>query len=292
MMNYEAPFFRHQTVGQVDVFSLNDGIRNAPLTSGFVRNASVEEMKTALLDAGLADTGVPVPFTALAVKRPDGLILIDAGTGGFPVYGPTCGLMLQSLMLAGFQSPDVKTILITHLHGDHIYGLADRHTNAQVFPNARIIVPSAELAWWTRPEVDRMDLGPTRRGLSHWIRTTLATWPNVVPVDMSREVDVLPEITPVAARGHSPATVSYVLRSASQKLFVTADVSLLPAFFVRNPDWEPSLDQDPATAVATRKRIFARVVEEGARITGTHWPHPNIGTMSRFGAGYALSPGA
>jgi len=160
MLNYEAPFFRHQTLGDVDVFFLNDGIRHAPLVAGFVRNASIEQMRAALQDAGLPDNSVPIPFTAVALKRGEELILVDIGTGGFPVYGRNCGLMLQSLMLAGFRPADVKTILITHLHGDHIYGLVNRDTLAQVFPNARIIVPAAELAWWTRPEVERIDLGP------------------------------------------------------------------------------------------------------------------------------------
>jgi len=68
-----------------------------------------------------------------------------------------------------------------------------------------------------------------------------------------------------------------------------ADVSLLPAFFVRYPDWQPQLDQDPVISVVTRKRIFARVVEEGAKITGTHWLQPNLGTLSKRNAGYDLA---
>jgi glyoxylase-like metal-dependent hydrolase (beta-lactamase superfamily II) len=43
----------------------------------------------------------------------------------------------------------VKTILVSHFHGDHIFGLMAKDTNAQMFPEAEIIVPAAELKWWT-----------------------------------------------------------------------------------------------------------------------------------------------
>src|SRR6185436_7119871 len=122
---------------------------------------------------------IPVPFTAMAIRMRDRLVLVDTGTGGFPIYGPNSGTLRQSMAAAGLDPADVKTILISHLHGDHIYGLLDKDTKAQTFPNAEIVIPAAELAWWIRPEVDTMDLGPTRKGLSQLIRTTLATWKNV-----------------------------------------------------------------------------------------------------------------
>jgi hypothetical protein len=39
-------------------------------------------------------------------------------------------------------------------------------TNAQVFPDAEILIPTAELAFWTRPDVASMDFGPARKGLA------------------------------------------------------------------------------------------------------------------------------
>jgi ribonuclease BN (tRNA processing enzyme) len=46
---------------------------------------------------------------------------------------------------AGLDPKAVKTILISHLHGDHIYGLMNHETKAQVFPEAEIVVPATEL---------------------------------------------------------------------------------------------------------------------------------------------------
>jgi glyoxylase-like metal-dependent hydrolase (beta-lactamase superfamily II) len=83
--------------------------------------------------------------------------------------------LFESMAAAGLDPKAVKTILISHLHGDHIYGLMNNESNAQVFPDADIVVPAAELKWWTRPGVESLDLGPTRKGLAQRVQATVAT---------------------------------------------------------------------------------------------------------------------
>jgi glyoxylase-like metal-dependent hydrolase (beta-lactamase superfamily II) len=281
------PFHKHK-VGDIEVISLVDGFVPVPHREGWIKNANVEQTKAALRAAGLSESHVPVPFTVTAIKMDGRLMLIDSGTGGFPIYGPNSGLLAQSMTAAGLDPKTVKTILISHLHGDHIYGLMDKQSNAQIFPDAEIIVPATELKWWTRPEVDAMDLGPTRKGLSQRIRATLATWKNVRPVD--GEAEILPGVRTITTPGHSPGQVAHLLSSGDKQLLATADVSLLPALFVRNPDWQVGLDQDATMAVETRKKIFDRAIADKLVVTGTHWLLPNIGTIAKDGNGYAFTP--
>ena len=192
---------------------------------------------------------------------------------------------------AGLDPKAVKTILISHLHGDHIFGLMDKDTNAQIFPNAEIIVPAAELKWWTGPEAAAIEWAwAPRKGLAQRIRATLATWKNVRPVD--GEGEILPGIRAIPAHGHSPGQVAYLVSSGDKQLLATADASLLPALFVRNPDWQVGLDQDAAMAVQTRKRIFDRATVDKLLVTGTHWLLPNVGTIAKDGNGYAFTPAA
>ena len=54
--------FRKYTVGDIEVFSLIDGMRDAPLREGMVRNVGVEQVKTALRAAGFPDNQTPLRF--------------------------------------------------------------------------------------------------------------------------------------------------------------------------------------------------------------------------------------
>jgi glyoxylase-like metal-dependent hydrolase (beta-lactamase superfamily II) len=116
----------------------------------------------------------------------------------------------------------------------------------------------------------------------------LATWKNVRPVE--GEAELMPGVRTVLANGHSPSQVAHLLSSGGQQLLATADVSLLPALFVKNPDWQTILDQDGPTAVETRKRIFERAIQEKLMVTGVHWLQPNVGTISKDGSSYAFVP--
>src|SRR5499427_7920015 len=167
-----GPGFRKYKVGDIEVFSLYDGVWEKAHDEAFIKGANVEETKTALKAAGLTDAFVPVPFTILAVNTGGRLVLIDSGTGGGQAGGPKAGILAQSMAAAGLDPKAVKTILISHFHGDHISGLMAKDTNAQMFPDAEIIVPAAELAWWTQP-ID--SIPQPRRGLAQRIQATLPT---------------------------------------------------------------------------------------------------------------------
>jgi glyoxylase-like metal-dependent hydrolase (beta-lactamase superfamily II) len=275
-------------LGDLDVFSLSDGAIEGALRSGMVRNATIEDVRAALKEADQSDQAVRTPFTAMAIVKAGNLMLVDTGTGGFSVYGPHCGYLTESLAAAGLDPQSVRTILLTHLHGDHIYGLFRDEALAPRYPNAQIVLPAAELRWWTQPGVEAMDLGPTRAGLALCIQTTLAVWPNVRAFDDKSEV--LPGVYPVPAYGHSPGHTAYVVSTGNSDLLITADVCVNPALYLKRPDWQAALDQDPALAVATRRRIFDRAASERLLVTGTHWGLPNIGTIRRDGSGYAFEP--
>src|SRR5215831_12121141 len=120
--------FRKYRVGDIEVFSLIDGMRDLPLRDGMVRNVGVEQVKNALRAAGLPDNQTPLRFIVMALKLRDQVVLIDSGTGGHPIYGNGNGRLFASMAAAGLDPKAVKTILISHLHGDHIYGLMNNET--------------------------------------------------------------------------------------------------------------------------------------------------------------------
>src|SRR5689334_5557129 len=69
-------FFKYR-FGDIQITSLSDGIAEVPHRPGWIRNASMDDMKAALRAGGVSDAYVPLPFTAMAVKLGDQLIMID-----------------------------------------------------------------------------------------------------------------------------------------------------------------------------------------------------------------------
>lgn len=288
MTDATAAEFRSIKLGDTTIYSLSDGATQGPVRPGVIKNATMEQVRAALIDAGKSDTIARTPFTTIAIARNDDrLILIDSGTGGAPIYGPNCGHLGTSLAAAGLAPLAVQTILVTHLHGDHIFGLFERDTLAPRYPNAEIIVPAAELAWWTQPGVEALDLGATRVGLATAIRKTIAVWHNVRT--FAEGAEVMPGIHAIPAYGHSPGHNAYLVRTGERDLLFSADICVNPTLLLKHPDWHFAMDQDPALAAATRRRLFDFAASENLLVTGTHWELPNIGYLERAGQGYAFA---
>ena len=278
-----GPGFRKYKVGDIEVISLYDGVWEKAHDEAFIKGANVEQTKAELKAGGLTDAFVPVPFTTLAVKTGGRLVLIDTGTGGGQTGGPKAGLLAQSMAAAGLDPKDVKTILMSHFHLDHISGLMAKETNAQMFPDAEIVVPAAELKWWTQP-IDSIPQG--RRPNAQRVQATLPNWKNVRVVD--GEGDVAPGIRQIPAHGHTQGHTIHLISSGGKQFISSADVTNVNALFVPHPDWQVVFDHVPDEAVATRKKVFDRVIADKTMVSGYHWGLPNVGTIAKDGNGYAF----
>jgi glyoxylase-like metal-dependent hydrolase (beta-lactamase superfamily II) len=271
--------------GAVEITTIYDGLWEKPHDPAFIKNASVEETKSALKAQGLTDAHVPIPFTVTVVKTGGKTVMFDAGTGG--QLAPTAGRMADNMKAAGIDPKSISTIVVTHFHPDHIFGLMAKDTNTQVFPDAEIVVPKVELAWWMDPAVFGK-LPEARHGLAKRIQATLGQWKNVRPVD--GEVEVAPGIRALPAFGHTAGHTTYVVTAGAAPLMVLADLTNIPALFVRNPGWHAQFDADPALAETVRRKLFERAIADKAIVTGYHYGMPGAGSIQKDGAGYAFVP--
>jgi hypothetical protein len=48
----------------------------------------------------------------------------------------------------------------------------------------------------------------------------------------------------------------------------------------KNPNWTIAFDHNPALAVTTRKKVYARAIAEKTRLYGFHLPWPGIGHLA------------
>jgi len=274
--------FHKFKAGDLEVTQIYDGIWNRPLEDGFVKNAPSDQVKAALKGGGLADNIVPIPFTITVVKMKNQYVMFDSGTGG--QLTPTAGLLAaKNMKAAGIDPANIKTIIVTHFHPDHIFGLMAKETNAQTYPNATIYVPKPELAWWTGSSVPQ-----PAQGLSNRIKATLPGWKNVQQIDSDK--DVIPGVRAVATPGHTPGHTSYLVGSGKRPLLVLGDITNIPILFVKNPGWHAVFDTDPVLAENSRRKMIDRAIADKLTVTGYHYSMPGAGTFKKDGSGYAFVP--
>ncbi len=271
-------------IGAAEVTALYDGIWEKPHDPAFIANASVEDVKAAMVKAGLPADFVSIPFTVVVVRNGGKTILCDSGTGG--QVQPTAGKMMANMKAAGIDPAKIDTILVSHCHPDHIFGLMEKDSNKPVFPDAEIIISDVEYKFWTDPAViDR--LPEARKGLARRIQAVFPTWKNIRQVE--GEADVAPGIRFVSAPGHTPGHRAFHLSSGSSQLMISNDTAYVPALVVANPGWRGQYDQDGATAEASRRKLLDRVIADKIMICGYHFPFPGGGTIAKDGTGYALT---
>ena len=271
-------------VGRAEVTALYDGIWEKPHDPAFIANASVDDVKGAMTKAGLPADFVSIPFTVVVVRNGGKTVLCDSGTGG--QVQPTAGKMMANMKAAGIDSATIDTILISHCHPDHIFGLMEKDTNKAVFPNAEIVISDAEYKFWTDPAViDR--LPEARKGLARRIQAVFPTWKNIRQV--SGEPEVAPGIRFVNAPGHTPGHRAFHLASGASELLISNDTAYVPALVIANPGWHGQYDQDATTAEASRRKLLDRVIADKMMICGYHFPFPGAGSIAKDGTGYALT---
>jgi glyoxylase-like metal-dependent hydrolase (beta-lactamase superfamily II) len=187
---------------------------------------------------------------------------------------------------AGIAPKDIETILVSHFHPDHIFGLLNKADDTPVFPNAEIIVPAAEYRFWTDPSTPGR-LPPGRLKLAQRIQAVIQNWKNVLPVE--GEDEVVPGIRFLKAPGHTPGHTAFHLSSGRDELILSNDAVYVPALLAPHPEWHGTFDQDAKLAEQSRRKLLDRAVHDRTWICGAHFPWPGIGRMRKDGSGYALT---
>ena len=263
------------TVGKITVVALFDhpAAHDIKLFSG--ADPTVIE---ALAPSGLVESAV----NAFLVQTGGVNVLIDTGMGA-----GAGGELVHSLALLNLTPADIDVILLTHMHFDHIGGLA--LDGRPVYPKATLKIGNSEQAFWLAPNASDpkgspyVDFDPAKAAAAAYSG-------RVQGFEFGEEV--APGITAIRAVGHTPGHTAYMIQSEGWKLLVWGDVIHAIALQMPHPEIYPAYDYDPVTATATRKAILEEVSAGNIPVAGMHIPFPGVGRIQKAPAGgYTFTPG-
>ena len=164
-------------------------------------------------------------------------ILFDAGLGT-----QSGGTFMDKLDTLGMKPSDIDAVCLTHLHGDHIGGLLSNGKAA--FPKATLYLSEKECSAWG-------DQGSMSKQNDLW-----------------KQVQTIVKTIP--APGHTPGHTLYLVGNC----LIAGDIIHAQDLQLQYPDFCARYDNDPATAVQTRKEIIHFASSNGYLFCDAHCYNP------------------
>jgi glyoxylase-like metal-dependent hydrolase (beta-lactamase superfamily II) len=282
---HQAPGFYRFKLGDYEVTILHDGARTFPLPDSWVTNIAKDQALGAAAGAYMPEGKITIPFNPTLINTGSKLVLIDAGNG--PSADGAVGQLFPNLAAAGLKPEDIDVVVLSHLHPDHINGI--RTKDGIAFPNASIVAPEPEWAFWMSDDNMAKATGPIDKDFFANTRKILGGLNDRIG-RYTRDKEVAPGITAVATPGHTPGHTSFAIASGNSRMMVQSDVTTIPAFFLRNPDWHVVYDHDADMAQKTRHQFYDMAATEKMLVAGYHFSFPSAGHIEKDGAGYRLVP--
>jgi glyoxylase-like metal-dependent hydrolase (beta-lactamase superfamily II) len=282
-----AGIYRYK-VGSIECTSINDGARSFPMPDKFVTNIPKEQALAAAEASYMPKGMVTVPFNPQLINTGKKLVLIDTGNG--PVPNAPVGMLMANLVAAGIDPKAIDVVLLSHLHPDHTNGLRTAD-GGLAFPNAEIMAPSVDWAFWTSEENAAKAPNDIMKNYFANVRKTFAGISDKV-TRYEGGKEVAPGITSISTPGHTPGHTSFAVASGDSTILIQSDVTNIPEFFMKNPDWHVAYDADPELAQKTRHKFYDMASAEKATVVGFHFQFPSVGHVEKDGAGYRLIPTA
>ncbi len=261
-----APFQRVK-LGGFDVTTLLAGTATRPDPQTiFGMNVDKETFDAVSAEAYLPIDAAQFFFTPTVINTGSELVLFDTGLNGAATSA--------ALNAAGYTADQVDVVVLTHMHGDHIGGLSTDGT--PTFPNARYVTGSAEFNAWS---------GSGNEGFDTKVQP-LAEQMTMLDDGGS----VASGITAMAAFGHTPGHMAYMIESDGKQLVLGADFANHYVWSLAHPDWEVLFDMDKAAAAATRRSMLGMLAADKIPFVGYHMPWPAFGYVETAGDNFAYVP--
>ncbi|HEX4917834.1 MAG TPA: MBL fold metallo-hydrolase [Limnobacter sp.] len=282
----QAPGFYRMAVGDTMVTALYDGYIN--LAPGLLKGLDQKQIQSMLARMFLqTDPGVQTAVNAYLVHTPNNLVLVDAGSA--QCFGPTLGNVLNNLKAAGYKPEQVDTVLLTHMHPDHVCGLVDAQGQA-VFANATVHGPKGDADFWLNAEA----MAKAPEGNKPFFQMAQKSLGPYQAAGKFKTFDkagpLLDGFAVVPTPGHTPGHSSFLLTSGKTSMLIWGDVLHSHAVQFAKPEVTIEFDTDSKQAIASRKASLADLAKNGWLVAASHLPFPGIGRVAAEGKAYRYVP--
>jgi len=252
-------------VGQFEVSMMVE--RENPGNAGILAGVDAATLKQYIPAAGFKHS-----TNMFLIKTPGRNILVDTG------FGQT---VFDKITKLGVKPEQIDAVLMTHLHPDHIGGLAK--DGKALFPNATIYLSAKEREYFTKTQVSQAAVA------------ALAPYGSkVVTFDPSelggKLTELLPGIFPIAAYGHTPGHTMYLLDSNGSKFIIWGDLLHVALVQFPLPDISTTYDMDQKAAATIRRQTLDYAAKNKIPIGGMHIVYPAVGTVIADGNGFKFVP--
>jgi glyoxylase-like metal-dependent hydrolase (beta-lactamase superfamily II) len=268
-----SDYVQSRRLGDLTVTAINDGTIALPVELTVAEDVWRQEIDVDGEGRIQADTHV------LLVQTGTATILIDAGLDEprsswdrrflekWPGSTRTPGVV-AGLASIGIDPEDVSHVLVTHVHFDHVVGLAAERDGRLVprYPNARVLLGRGD--WENTPEDN---LGPEQRA-----RVGAVAEAGLLDL-IDDELEVASGVTMIPAPGESPGHSMIRITSNGETLYAVGDLFHF-AKEVEHPDWMvPWADQEPMRT--TRRTLLQNAVSAAALVVFSHEQFPPWGRI-------------
>ncbi|GAA4688915.1 MBL fold metallo-hydrolase [Phytohabitans rumicis] len=231
-----------RTVGPATIVAMQDGEGPffQPREEAFPQATAEQWRRADERDPGAvtADGQWWLRFRCFAVRHGDRVTMVDTGIGPADSlaasWAPVPGRLPEELAAAGIDPADVDTVVITHLHTDHI-GWAVVGT--PYFPNATYLIQRA----------DAEAFGADRKALLDGLGGQLRL--------VEGDVRIAAGLTAIATPGHTPGHQSVLIEYDDERLLVTGDL-LVHALQLVAPETPYSHEVDAEMARESRTSLL------------------------------------
>ncbi len=261
-------------IGDAEIISVTDGhIHFTP--SDFFPSVDSGEW-AAHSDQLTADGLIRMNVGSFVIRVGDDVALVDTGLGegDHPFDNSEWGLLASDMAGKGITPDEVTTVIITHLHRDHVgWNMVEKNgARTPFFPNAKYHIPKADWDVFTRRAGMRM---------FSYINEQVTPLMELGALEFVKgEQSISDNLTALPTPGHTPGHTSVLISSAGESAVVLGDAAHIPVQ-AHHTDWSPRADTNPELSRQHRAELFDRMERDHSLVVSGHFPVPGFGRLVR-----------